>query len=361
MFLFKNILVSVLSTYLTVNSIYGQTETHRPETLNVGIYNSPPFAMEVDGRPTGMAVDLWESIAMNLNLKYSYQNYNSLKEIVAATESYEIDIAVTNLTITENRAQAIDFTHPWYDAGLRIMISDDSRTTTSELFQGLKDAGHLSAYIWLLIVIILVTLGFTIFDRKFDKEFPRKWREGLAESFYAVMVIATTGNLRRKNLFGWVGKIFSAFWLVVGIVILAYLTSSITSVMTTLSLSDEINGWHDLNDKEVGVLLGSVAEDFVKEKGFNYVSYSQTEEAIKSLKEKNIDAIVGDAPVLEFYDFNQSSEPVRVVGKLFKPDKYGFGLSRNDTLTKSITLEILKAQESGRLEELRLRYFGQAH
>jgi len=317
--------------------------------------------MVADGRPVGMAVDLWESIAANQNFKFRYQNYNSLKEIVDATESYEIDIAVTNLTITEERAQAIDFTHPWYDAGLRIMISDDSRTTTSELFQGLKDAGHLSAYIWLLIVIVLVTLGFTIFDRKFDKEFPRKWREGLAESFYAVMVIATTGNLKRKNLFGWVGKIFSAFWLVVGIVILAYLTSSITSVMTTLSLSDEINGWHDLNDKEVGVLLGSVAEDFVKEKGFNYVSYSHTAEAITSLKAKNIDAIVGDAPVLEFYDFNQSNEPVKVVGKLFEPDKYGFGLSRNDTLTKSLTIEILKAQESGHLEELRLRYFGQAH
>jgi ABC-type amino acid transport substrate-binding protein len=175
------------------------------------------------------------------------------------------------------------------------------------------------------------------------------------------MVIATTGNLKRKNLFGWIGRIFSAFWLVIGIILLAYLTSSITSVMTTLSLSNEINGWNDLNNKKVGVLFGSVAESFAKEKGFDYILYSQNDEAVKSLQSKNIDAVIGDAPVLEYYDFTNSNEPVKVVGKLFKPDKYGFGLRGNETLTKTITIEILRAQESGYLEELRLKYFGQAH
>ncbi len=361
MYPFKRIFISAVSILITITSIYGQNGTQQPKVLTVGLYNSPPFVMNVDGNPKGMAVELWESVALNQNLTYRYQNYDSFTELVEATASNKIDVAVTNLTVTEDRARAIDFTHPWYDAGLRIMIGDDNPTSSTELIKGLQDAGHLRAYLWLLFIIVVVTVGFTLFDRKFDREFPRKWREGLAESFYSVMVIATTGNLKRKNLFGWVGRIFSAFWLVIGIILLAYLTSSITSVMTTLSLSNEINGWKDLSNKKVGVLLGSVAESFAKEKGFDYIVYSQNDEAVKSLKSKNIDAIIGDAPVLEYYDFTNSSEPVKVVGKLFKPDKYGFGLRGNETLTKTITIEILSAQESGYLEELRLKYFGQAH
>src|SRR5690606_3374642 len=121
-----------------------------------------------------------------------------------ATESSEIDVAVTNLTITRARAEIISFTQPWYDAGLRIMVPDRGGTNGFwDVIEGLRDAGHLRAYAWLLFVIVLATIGFTIFDRKFDPDFPKRWREGVAESFYHVMSIATSGRTSRKNLFGW--------------------------------------------------------------------------------------------------------------------------------------------------------------
>jgi polar amino acid transport system substrate-binding protein len=47
----------------------------------------------------------------------------------------------------------------------------------------------------------------TIFDRHFDESFPKRWREGLAESFHHVVSIATSGKTSRKNLFGWLGRI----------------------------------------------------------------------------------------------------------------------------------------------------------
>jgi len=76
----------------------------------------------------------------------------------------------------------------------------------------------------------------TFFDRRFDKSFPESWREGIAESFYTVMSVATSGKpAKRSNLFGWVGRIWQGLWLVCGVAVVAYVTSSVTSVMTTLS------------------------------------------------------------------------------------------------------------------------------
>lgn len=357
----QNTLVATVLLLFVGHFVNGQDKVGRTKTLKVGLYTNPPFVMEADDRHNGMAIELWEHIGENLNFKTSYEIFDSIKEIVEATETGKIDVAVTNLTITENRASKIDFTHPWYDAGLRIMIADNGKTSTSELIRGLKDAGHLGAYLWVLGVILFFTIGLTWFDRKFDEEFPSRWRDGIAESFYSVMLVVTSGSLKRKNLFGWIGRILSAFWLIIGIIVIAYITSSITSVMTTLSLSNEINGLNDLNDKEIGVLLGSVSEDFATDRGYSFMTYNNLDAAVLGLEKGEVSAIIEDAPVLEYYSFTQKNEPVKVVGKLFYPDKYGFALPRNNSLTRPITLEVLKAQESGYLEELRLKYFGQAH
>src|SRR5690606_14012337 len=127
------------------------------------------------------------------------------------------------------------------------------------------DAGLLTAYAWLVLVIIVATIGITFFDRYFDKGFPRRWREGLAESFYTVMSVVTSGKSpARKNLFGWMGRIWQALWLVTGIAVLAYVTSSVTSVMTTLQLTDRINSIADLPGTTVGVAQGSTADEFAE-------------------------------------------------------------------------------------------------
>ena len=209
-----------------------------PQALKVGLYLSPPFVME-DDRFTGMAVELWEQLASKLGLQAEYQVLPTFRELVQATADGHLDVAVTNLTITQNRAQRIDFTHPWFDAGLRIMVNEEHGSGFWDIMTGLKDSGHLRAYGWLSLVILAATVLLTLFDRHFDKNFPRRWRDGIAESFYTVMLISSSGRpTARKNLFGWVGRIWQALWLICGIALLAYVTSSVTSVMTTLSLTN---------------------------------------------------------------------------------------------------------------------------
>lgn len=77
----------------------------------------------------------------------------------------------------------------------------------SNLISGLSDAGFLKAYAWIASIIVAATVFLTFFDRRFDTSF---------ESFYTVMSVATSGKPpSRKNLFGWVGRIWQGLWLVV--------------------------------------------------------------------------------------------------------------------------------------------------
>lgn len=354
----KSISLLLLFSSIFTTCLYAQ-KREGPTPVTVGVYVSPPFVIKKDDKFTGMSIELWESLAKRLNLSFTYQQVATFKELVQHTEAGRFDVAVTNFTITQERARNIDFTQPWYDAGLRIMTNKDRSSSFKEVINGLSNAGHLTTLGWLAFFVLLGTVFLTIFDRKYDKEFSSRWREGLAESFYHVMSIAISGKASRKNLFGWVGRIFSALLLICGVTVVAYVTSSITSVMTTQSLANQINSISDLPDKTTGVLTGSASEKYAIEAGLQTKSYTDIDHAVKALSSKQIAAIIGDAPVLEYYQHTHSTEPLAIVGPLFKPDKYGFGLRKNSTLEKKLTIELLGAHEQGRIAELRKKYFGE--
>lgn len=328
--------------------------------LSVGVYVHPPFVIRGEDGYGGMAVDLWQSMASELGLESTYVEFGNVGELVAATAAGDVDVAVTNMTVTKGRIERIDLTQPWFDAGQRIMVRADAGGGFRDLIAGLNNSGHLRAYAWIALVIIGSTLLLTLFDRHFDKNFPRRWRDGIAESFYTVMSVATSGKPpARKNLFGWAGRIWQGVWLVCGIAVLAYVTSSVTSVMTTLSLTSQINTVADLPGRPVGVQPGSVSEEYAREAGLNVRPFEHIEDAVAALENGRIDAIIGDAPVLEYYAHSNPQSEVSVVGPIFAPDKYAFGLTRQNVLTRPLNVELVGAHESGLLQTLRAKYFGE--
>jgi len=332
----------------------------RGGTVEVGLFISPPFVMKGKDGYEGMAVDLWELVAGRLGLVSNYRVYPSIRELVAATEKAEVDVAVTNLSITRKRAETMEFSQPWYDSGLRIMVDTQGSASFRDLFSALQDAGFLTSYAWLALVILLATLGFTIFDRRFDAGFPQRWRDGLADSFYLVMSVVTSGRYpSRKNLFGWMGRVWQAFWLIFGVAVLAYVTSSVTSVMTTMTLRSQINSLEDLNGRTVAVLNGSVAEDFARLNGFETRVYPDLDAIVDALLRNDAPATIDDAPVLEYYAYTHPGDPLDVVGALFEPDKYGFATPLASTLVKDITLEVISAHEQDDIEAIREKYFGE--
>jgi polar amino acid transport system substrate-binding protein len=350
-------LLSLLWPQVTANAQQPPTDT-----LKIGLFVNPPFVMKDGERFTGMAVELWEDLAAKLGRQFSYVEFETVRDLVQATASGNIDVAVTNLTINQPRAERVDFTQPWFDGGMRIMTRTDQATGFRNLIAGLNDAGFLRAYAWIALIIVVATVLLTLFDRRFDKSFPQRWRDGLADSFYSVMSVATSGKPpSRKNLFGWIGRIWQGLWLVCGVAVLAYVTSSVTSVMTTLSLTNQIHGVADLADKPVGVLAGTVEEDFAQEQGLQTQVYPGLNRAVEGLVNGDVAAIIADAPVLEYHAYTHPDQPVKVVGRLFEPDKYGFALPRQSPLTRPLTIEVLGARDSGEIDELRTKYFGAVH
>lgn len=329
------------------------------DTLRIGTYDSAPFVI-YDKRTTGMAIELWDYIADKYDLNYKYIEYPSTNDLINATHNGEIDLAITNLTITEKRAMKVHFTQPWYEGGLRLMVNSKMQGGLKSLINGLYKSGFIYAYLVLISAILLGTILITLFDRKFNPDYPKSWKEGLAEGFYAVMSIATSGKApNRKNYFGWLGRIWQGIWLVCGVTILAFVTSSVTSVMTTIQLNHQIESIKDIGQDPIGVHKNTEAEDYAKEYKLNYKVYSSLNDAVKALQNNEVVAILEDDPILRYYIENNPDKKVKVVGRNITHDKYGFALPIHSVLNRPVTLAILNAVDSGYVKELKVKYFGE--
>lgn len=330
------------------------------KTVRVAVHVNPPFVIKADtiSGYSGFAVELWETLAAKLDLKSEYRLYHHVPEMLQALMAGEVDIIVTNLTITRDRMRHIDFTQPWFDSGLRIMIHANRQTGAHELLATLTEARHLWAYLWVLLAVLVATTVLTLIDRHVDTDFPREWHKGLANSLYHVIAVATSGRTSHKEIWGWVGRLLASVWMLVGVGVVAYVTSSVTSIMTVNSLRAQIHTVADLSGKLVGTLRGTASEVFVAEMGLNTQPFDSIAEAADALAERRIEAVIADAPILEYFDKTHPKLPITEVGPLFHPEKYGFGVAIGSSLRHPLSQEIVALHESGLLPRLRRKYFG---
>ncbi|MEI6322865.1 MAG: transporter substrate-binding domain-containing protein [bacterium] len=327
--------------------------------LVVGVYINQPFAYQNKEGYQGFCIDLWKEIAANLNLQFEFVPYATVSEVLNAAGQNKVDVALGNISITSDRLKIADFSQPYLQGGLQIMVDEKRAASWQRLWNGLRDSGHLKIFGIGIAVILIGTLLLTFGERRWNKEFHPDWPNGMAESFYHVMSIAMTGKSTHKGLPGPFGKILAGIWLAFGVGVVAYITSSFTSVMTVNRLHGIIDGPKDLPGHHVGAIGGTLSQKYCEDQNLNTTVYSNLPEAVKALTRHEIDAIVFDAMTLQWYDNAHPELPLTEVGPTFLKKGYGFAVPIKSPLRHDINQSLLKQQESGFTETLRKQYFGE--
>ncbi len=114
------------------------------EELVVGVdANFMPFEFKVDGKLTGFDVELFEAIAKEIGVDFKWQTMD-FNGIIPALQSKSIDAAIAGITIKSDREKVVDFSHPYYDSGLIILVAaDNDEIKTLEDLKGKRVATKL--------------------------------------------------------------------------------------------------------------------------------------------------------------------------------------------------------------------------
>lgn len=103
--------------------------------------NFKPFEFKAaDGSYTGFDIELWQEIAKRAGFEYKFQPMD-FNGIIPGLQTGSVDVGIAGMTITPERAAAIDFSQGYYDSGLMMLVrADETAIKTIEDLAGKKVA-----------------------------------------------------------------------------------------------------------------------------------------------------------------------------------------------------------------------------
>ncbi|HEY3115821.1 MAG TPA: transporter substrate-binding domain-containing protein [Chloroflexota bacterium] len=330
-----------------------------PESLRVATRIIRPFVFEEGGRLTGFSIDLWQEISAQLNVQTEFIVKGTLRELLDATLNDEADVGIAAISITEERERDWDFSHPMFDAGLQILIPQEGEGgDLGSLAGSLFNARFLPLVIFVIVGALLAGHIVWLFERKRTDGFLNSpnYFPGIFEStFWATTTLATQAEGWPKSA---VARVVSVFWMFVAVLFVAIFTAAVTSELTVQKLRSEIQGPEDLPGKIVATVRNSTSARYLSANAIHTTEFNSVEEAIQALEKGDPDAIVFDAPVLQYYASHEGTGKVQVVGPVFRKEAYGIQFPKDSRWRKVVNEALLRLRENGTYDRLLVKWFG---
>jgi ABC-type amino acid transport substrate-binding protein len=325
--------------------------------LRIAIAPIAPFVLPQTAVPEGFSVDIWNEVARRLHLDFTWLPVATQPALLTALRSGNADVAIAAITMTPAREGAVDFSLPYFDSGLQIMVRvrNDSSLMASIHSVPWRDIGQFVG-IAIVIIFILANLVWLI-ERKHDKGFQKPYWRAIGEGLWVTMLIIATGEHGERDSAGlWKRVLVPSMWLI-GVVLIAQLTATVTSSQTVARLQSSIQGPDDLPGKAIATVPGTIAADYLKQRGLPFVSITSAEEGYRILTHGDVQAIVYDAPTLQYWAARTGKGVLAVVGPIFRPEKYGIAVPNGSPLRKSINETLLTMFEDGTYEQIYRKWF----
>lgn len=316
-----------------------------------------PFAMSVDDKLSGFSIELWEVLAERLGWQYSITIADAFSDMLEAVGDGSADIAIGNISITADRENGFDFSHPVFDAGLQILIPEDGAGSFGVL--AAIFTWEMAAYVvGAIAVIFLIANLMWFFERRDAPYFQRGYREGLWPSFWYAMHVMISGGFEEHVPRSIPARILGITLVICSLFLVSAFVAKIASTMTVNELRSDIESVSDLYGKRVGTTRGSTAAGFLQAKGIEHVGFDDIAAMFAALRAGKLDALVHDAPVLRYYAAAEGRGTSRVVGSIFKPEKYGIVMAQGSRHVEPVNRALLALRENGSYNEIYRRWFG---
>src|SRR5882724_10683123 len=115
-------MVLLLTLHLTVPLAHAAT-TAPAENGPLRVVTTPiaPFVLPNTDPLAGFSIDLWDAVARRLHVDFTWQVV-AADDRLPTVERGEADVAIGLIVMTPEDEERVDFSHPYLDSGLQIMV-----------------------------------------------------------------------------------------------------------------------------------------------------------------------------------------------------------------------------------------------
>jgi len=326
------------------------------KVLTVDVEITAPCVMHFNSTYTGFDIELWEEIAQELDLAFTY-NETDLKGIFSDLVEGKADVAFSCITVTEEREKNVDFSHHYLDSGLRILVLNKTKFSLAESVKSFYSPKVVNTLTYIGLFIIICGHVFWWVERG-HKYISTKYLPGIFQAYWYVLVTMTTvgyGDIVPRS---WFGRVMAFLVMIIGIGIFGWTIAQLSSAITLQKLHSDITDHLDLRNRLVATVEGTTSVTALEKIGAVVVPAKSIDQAYQILLKEEVNAVVFDSPTILYYARNEGAGKVSVVGPLFDIQYYGFLFPQGSELREPVNRALLKLRTNGIYDKLHSKWFG---
>ncbi len=328
-----------------------------PAKLIVGTHAIAPFIIKnTDGTWSGISIDLWKEVAGRLKLDYEIRDLD-VKALMAAGKDGSVD-AIVSLNISAEREKEMDLTHAFYSTGLAIAVVPKAESGIFSTLKQIFTAKFGKLIVALFVVLAAIGTLMWLVERRRNEQFGGPASRGIGAGLWWSAVTMTTVGYGDKSPVTIAGRVLGLIWMFAAILIISSFTASISSALTVNQLSSAINGPKDLPKVKVGTVDPSGAARYCRNRSINFKAYPDVSAAVAALSKGELDAVVFEAPILQYVVKNETNGNVEVLPGTFDNHGYGFGLKSGSPIREAFNQEMLQFTASDAWPAILAKYLG---
>jgi ABC-type amino acid transport substrate-binding protein len=278
----------------------------RGRVIRAAVQESPPFQTRVEAADgsvewRGAVIDIAREIESLLGFQFEFVEAKgiSYNEMIEKVADGEYDMAVSDVTITEERLQSVRFTRTIIQTSLSIGVRKEKPAVP-----WFRILGPFTTGVWFSLLATFGFVALVIFTLERGTTRTRipqeKISEGIGESLWFTFTNITFSQ--QYDLASPWSKFFLSGWLLFVLFSVTLLQAQLTSTLTVQRIAQGVQSVDDLKSRRTGVVGDTAFEDHLISLGVNtLVTRETTTELIDALAAGDVDAIVDDIHFFRFF------------------------------------------------------------
>ncbi|PRQ24185.1 putative periplasmic binding protein-like I [Rosa chinensis] len=316
---------------------------------------------------TGFSIDVFKAAieVLPYSLPYEFIPFENPTGSIAATYNdlcyQNYDAVVGDVTIRANRSLYVDFTMPYTESGIVMVVPIfDTRTNNAWVF--LKP---LTWDLWLTTSCFFVLIGFVVWvlEHRINEDFrgPPSHQIGTSVWFsFSTMVFS-----QRERVVSNLGRFVMIIWVFVLLILTQSYTASLASLLTVQQLQPTVTDIKDLLRKgeNVGYRSTAYTYDLLKQVGFDdsklrgFTTVEEIQEALsKGSPNGGISAFVDETPYTKLLVAKYCLK-FTMVGPIFKTVGFGFVFPKRSPLVPDVSQAVLNVTEGEKILNIENKWF----